>query len=332
VYDLPNRDCHAVSSNGEICCYPNSDGTCNYNQGGDCADGLNTYKTKYIDPFAAALKPYNGKVPIVLLIEPDSLPNLATNQADPHCGNTATTNAYKQGIPYAISTLKSACPDCSLYLDSAHGGWLGWSNNMQQFVQLVKDLNIAQYLRVYATNTANYQPIGIQCPSLTLNGQPYCLSNPKPTDPCCADPCNEEGQYNPCNNELNYVAYLANSLTTSGVTSSPHFIIDSGRNGIPNMRSNCANWCNIRGAGIGLKPTATTANTTLIDAYYWNKTPGESDGCTQTLPDGTQCKRYDTFCGSSDSIGSQSGEPRAPEAGNWFDYQIKQLAANAHMS
>lgn len=30
VYDLPNRDCHAKASNGEICCYPNADGTCNY--------------------------------------------------------------------------------------------------------------------------------------------------------------------------------------------------------------------------------------------------------------------------------------------------------------
>lgn len=50
IYDLPNRDCHARASNGEICCYPNPDGTCNYNTQGDCAEGLYTYKTKYIDP------------------------------------------------------------------------------------------------------------------------------------------------------------------------------------------------------------------------------------------------------------------------------------------
>merc|ERR1719199_1636190 len=67
----------------------------------------------------------------------------------------------------------------------------------------------------------------------------------------------------------------------------------------------------------------------MIDAYFWLKTPGESDGCTQELPDGTACPRFDTMCGSSDSIGSSSGEPRAPEAGHWFDYQVKQLAANA---
>ena len=29
VYDLPNRDCHAKASNGEICCTYNADNTCN---------------------------------------------------------------------------------------------------------------------------------------------------------------------------------------------------------------------------------------------------------------------------------------------------------------
>ena len=108
----------------------------------------------------------------------------------------------------------------------------------------------------------------------------------------------------------------------------PHFVIDTGRNGQTSMRQDCANWCNARGAGVGTRPTSNTAAPDIIDAYFWLKPPGESDGCTQTLPDGTQCPRFDYMCGSQDSIGSQSGEPRAPEAGGWFDYQIKQLAAN----
>merc|ERR1712083_5950 len=33
-----------------------------------------------------------------------------------------------------------------------------------------------------------------------------------------------------------------------------------------------------------------------------------------------------------DSIGSNAGEPKCPEAGAWFDYAVKQLATNAHMS
>jgi len=110
--------------------------------------------------------------------------------------------------------------------------------------------------------------------------------------------------------------------------SSPYFIVDSGRNGVPNMRADCANWCNIRGAGIGHLPTTATDNA-MIDAFFWLKTPGESDGCTQVLPTGQNCPRFDSMCASADSIGSRMDEPRAPQAGNWFDYQVKQLAVNA---
>jgi len=319
VYDLPNRDCHAKASNGEICCNPNADGTCNYDMGGDCAAGIQTYKTKYIDPLVAVFKMF-PQVPIVAVVEPDSLPNLATNQADPHCGNSATTAAYTQGIPYAITAL-SSLSNVNIYLDAAHGGWLGWPNNLQSFVKTVTDLGVTNKIRGFSTNVANYQPLGVPCPSVG-----YCLNGQNQGAACCQDPCKLEGQYNPANNEMNYVFELHTSFSASGMDA--HFIIDTGRNGVPGMRSNCANWCNIRGAGVGLIPTTTT-NGTNVDAYYWLKTPGESDGCTQQLPSGQQCSRFDSFCGSVDSIGSANGEPRAPVAGNWFDYQVKMLAANA---
>jgi len=321
VYDLPNRDCHAKASNGEICCNPNTDGTCNYDQGGDCAQGLDTYKRKYIDPIAALFRTYQDRVPIVAVIEPDSLPNLATNQADPHCGNSATKAAYSVGIPYAITTIHTQAPKVPLYVDAAHGGWLGWSNNAQAYSQLLQQMNVAGKIRGFATNVANYQPLGTQCPEVG-----WCLNGQHQSDPCCADPCRLEGQYNPANNERNYILELEKVF--SWMSPSPHFIIDTGRNGVANMRSDCANWCNIRGAGVGYLPTTNTGDP-LLDAYYWLKTPGESDGCTQTLPNGQQCKRYDSFCGSADSIGSRQGEPRAPVAGNWFDYQVKMLARNA---
>jgi cellulose 1,4-beta-cellobiosidase len=323
VYDLPNRDCHAKASNGEICCTYNSDRTCNYDVGGDCAAGIQEYQTKYIDPLYNVLSQF-PTVPIVLIIEPDSLPNLATNQADPHCGNSATKAAYEQGIPYAVNKL-SGISNAALYVDAAHSGWLGWPNNMQSFSQEVANLGIASKIRGFATNVANYQTVGTMCQTTDPN---YCLNNRGAA--CCADPCHEEDSYNPCNNEMNYIRNLNSSLYNYTKVA-PHFVTDTGRNGIANMRSDCANWCNIRGAGVGQIPTTNTGNS-LIDAFYWLKTPGESDGCTQQLPDGTQCARYDSFCGSADSIGSQSGEPRAPVAGNWFDYQVKQLATNAHFN
>ena len=74
VYDLPNRDCRAKASNGEICCNPNPDGTCDYNKGGDCAAGISDYQKNYVDPYADVVAKYQDTVPIVLIIEPDSLP------------------------------------------------------------------------------------------------------------------------------------------------------------------------------------------------------------------------------------------------------------------
>merc|ERR1711966_173936 len=108
-------------------------------------------------------------------------------------------------------------------------------------------------------------------------------------------------------------------------------IIDTGRNGVADARTDCKNWCNPRGMGAGI---ASTSETGLggIDAFFWLKTPGESDGCSQTLPDGKACPRYDSMCGSADTIGTQSSEPSCPEAGAWFDFQVKQLAKNAHMT
>lgn len=52
-----------------------------------------------------------------------------------------------------------------------------------------------------------------------------------------------------------------------------HFIIDSSRNG---AGSN-GEWCNPDGRALGRNPTAETGHE-LIDALFWIKPPGESDG------------------------------------------------------
>jgi len=329
VYDLPNRDCHAKASNGEICCTYDANGRCDYLAQGDgtCSTGLKEYKEEYIDEIAAVLRKFSGKVPVVLVIEPDSLPNLSTNQADPRCGNPETANAYKGGVSYAVKALAAADPHASIYLDAGHGGWLGWKDNMVDYVQTIKGLDVSDLIRGFATNVAGYQYLGEICPSYD-----YCLeSNPDrdPTHPCCSDPCGLTGEWNPSHHELNYALHLRHAFSEGIPGFVPHVIIDTGRNGVDDMRGDCKNWCNIRGAGVGLIPTTETADTSIIDAYFWLKTPGESDGCTEFLPDGSKCPRFDQDCGSPDSIGSGADEPRAPEAGQWFDYQIKQLAERA---
>ena len=193
-------------------------------------------------------------------------------------------------------------------------------------------MNIAPYIRGFATNVANYQPTGsVACPANIRNSGDivkYCSLAGKGT-PCCEDACGLATQWNSAVTEINYVAILSHAMKTAIPGFDPKFISDTGRNGVPEARSTCSSWCNIRGAGIGQLPRATGMADDRIDALMWLKTPGESDGCTETLPDGNQCPRFDSNCAGVDSIGSQPGEPRAPEAGHWFNYQIAQLAKNA---
>ena len=328
VYDLPNRDCHAKASNGELCCSYKDDGRCDYLAVGDgsCKDGLKQYKEEYIDQIASVLREFSGRVPIVLVIEPDSLPNLSTNLQDPRCGNAATKSAYKRGVSYAVKALAEADPYAAIYLDAGHGGWLGWRDNMKDFVQTIRGLRVSDHIRGFASNVAGYQYVGEVCPEYD-----WCLNNAHPDDSCCNDPCGLTSEWNPSHNELQYALHLRKAMSEGIRDFEPHMIIDTGRNGVPGMRSDCANWCNIRGAGVGLAATTNTAKPSVVDAYFWLKTPGESDGCSQTLPDGSTCPRFDEDCASQDSISSRPDEPRAPEAGQWFDYQIKQLAENARL-
>jgi len=330
-YDVPNRDCKAVASNGEICCSYKSDGRCDYTAGGDCSTGLQEYRTTYVDPFVRAINAF-PTVPVVVVVEPDSLPNLATNLDNPKCGNTATKNAYRQGIKYAIEQLSTT--HATLYIDGAHGGWLGWDDNLQAFIKELgpAGMNVdLSNVRGFAQNVANYQAIGTMCPWEPDQGSrnSYCLQSGQSHSgaECCDDPCGLASQWNPAVNEMNFAQSLTKA-SESILNWSPVNIIDTGRNGVVDARKDCANWCNPRGMGAGSVPT-TNSGSDLVDALFWLKTPGESDGCTQTTPDGNQCARYDTMCGSSDSIGSQSSEPHAPEAGKWFDFQVKMLAANA---
>lgn len=63
-----------------MCCTYLPDGSCDYTAAGDCSAGIAEYKKDYIDPIAEVLARFDNKVPIALIIEPDSLPNLATNR------------------------------------------------------------------------------------------------------------------------------------------------------------------------------------------------------------------------------------------------------------
>ncbi|HMI84981.1 MAG TPA: glycoside hydrolase family 6 protein [Polyangiaceae bacterium] len=67
-----------------------------------------------------------------------------------------------------------------------------------------------------------------------------------------------------------------------------HFVIDTSRNG-KGPPDSCKDpegescWCNPPGRGLGVLPTAQTADP-LVDAYLWLKKPGESDGACNGGP------------------------------------------------
>lgn len=111
LYNLPDRDCSGGQSGGEL----NLD-----------EDGLELYKHSFVDPYAKALAAAPD-LTFAVIVEPDSLGNAVTNQGVEFC-KTATPG-YEEGIAYAIAKLQS--PNVALYIDAAHGGWLGWGSNLE---------------------------------------------------------------------------------------------------------------------------------------------------------------------------------------------------------
>lgn len=76
--------------------------------------------------------------------------------------------------------------------------------------------------------------------------------------------------------------YAANVDNVAGAPTGPgdlaHFVIDTSRNGQGPWTTTTAypdkqDWCNPRGRGLGLRPSAATGDP-LVDAYLWVKTPG----------------------------------------------------------
>jgi cellulose 1,4-beta-cellobiosidase len=274
IYDLPNRDCAAQASNGELTVDRN---------------GESRYQRDYIDLIAAQFRAH-GSQPIVAIIEPDSLANVATNLAVEKCA--ASEAVYRRAVAYAVAKL--SLPNVSLYLDAAHAGWLGWGKNLPKIATVFKQvLALAggpERIRGFVVNVANYDVA--RNPSARRN-----------------DP-DEPGP-----DELTYVADLSRALAAVGITGKG-FIIDTGRNGRGGIRSAPGNWCNIKGAGLGERPRAAPAP--LVDAYYWIKVPGESDGTSDAA-----APRFDPNCVSDDAA------PGAPQAGKLFEPYLLELVKNA---
>ncbi|KAF2205237.1 1,4-beta cellobiohydrolase [Delitschia confertaspora ATCC 74209] len=149
VYDLPERDCAALASNGEL----------------SLANNGSALYQDYINSIATQIKAFPD-VQFILIIEPDSLANMVTNMNVQKCANAA--DAYKTLTAYALKTLNMA--NVVMYLDAGHAGWLGWDANIGPAAKMYAEVYAAAgkpaAVRGLATNVANYNAYSISsCPS-----------------------------------------------------------------------------------------------------------------------------------------------------------------------
>lgn len=328
VYDLPDRDCAAAASNGELSA---------------ANGGMAKYKTQYIDRlYAIFAKDAYKSLRITLVIEPDSLPNLITNAGEgasiAACVTVKNNNTYVEGVQYAVGKF-ATLSNVYQYLDIAHSGWLGWDNNRSRAVTAFKtwiggikngDLSV---IRGFVTNVANYTPLD----------EPYFDGT---DDKVSTGGTTQFYEWNRMIDEQSYLDKLRTEFVAAGFPSTLGFMVDTGRNGwggtgrpasaaadVDDMRidrrAHRGNWCNPRNAGIGARPKAAPdASRSYLDAYYWVKGPGESDGTSDSSATAanSEGKRFDPMCGSG-NIDALSG---APHAGHWFHEQFLMLIRNAY--
>jgi len=340
VYDLPNRDCAALASNGEL----------------RIADGgFQRYQDEYIAPIAEILSdPAYNNIRIIAIIEVDSLPNLVTNLDEADCNEANGAGGYVDGIQHALNVL-SEIPNVYSYVDIAHSGWLGWSDNFSEAITLIGNAvkgtnNGVNSISGFASNSANYTPVT----------EPY-LSNPDLQVGGGQIKSSDFYEFNSYLDELSFVQDWRSSMINNGFPNSLGMLIDTGRNGWGgaarpsgasssddletyvnesrvDRRQHRGNWCNQSG-GVGFRPQA--APQSGVDAYVWIKPQGESDGVSDPnfeIDPNDPNKQHDPMCDpgaenryADEGSGIMTGAmDNAPHAGRWFPEAFQTLVENAY--
>ena len=337
IYDLPNRDCAALSSNGELRI---------------AEGGLERYQEEYIDVIAELFsRPKYAGLRIVALIEPDSLPNLVTNLGEHDCQEANGPGGYVDGVQYALGTL-GAIPNVYNYIDIGHSGWLGWSSNFGPTASLMAETvrgvpggfsTVVGFISNTSNTTPALEPF-LTDPDLNVGGQPAKAG--------------KFYEFNPYFDEVSYMQAMRVEMISQGFPDTLGMLIDTSRNGWGgearpaalstsadlgtfvdasriDRRPHRGGWCNQAGSGLGFRPEASPE--AGIDAYVWAKPPGESDGISRagvTDPD-DPAKGFDAMCdpdaqSTFDSAFSTNALAGAPHAGRWFPEQFRMLVQNAY--
>ncbi|WP_246564432.1 glycoside hydrolase family 6 protein [Leptothoe spongobia] len=331
VYNLPNRDCHALASNGEI---PHG--------------GIERYKTEYIGPMAEIFSdPKYADIRIVAVIEPDSLPNLVTNLSTPACAKAKSSGEYVEGVQYALNKLHQIS-NVYTYVDLGHSGWLGWDSSFGPTVTLIADTIKGTQAGVntvdgFVSNTSGSTPV-VEPFVKEFTGSPIRSA--------------DFYDWNPYVDEVSYMSAMYDAFVAEGLPSRIGMLVDTSRNGWggPNRptvaststevntfvdesridrRPHRGGWCNQIGMGIGERPVVEPYE--HFDAFVWIKPPGESDGVSEAdiVDPDDPAKGFDGMC---DPNATNRDNPQystnamagAPHAGRWFAEQFRVLVENAY--
>jgi cellulose 1,4-beta-cellobiosidase len=335
IYDLPGRDCAALSSNGEL-----------------GPTDIATYKSQFIDPIAAIETDSKyANIRIINIIEIDSLPNLVTNAGSQNtataaCATMLANGNYVTGVQYALSKLGNT-PNIYNYVDAGHHGWLGWSSNFGPaatlFANTIKGATGgANTIAGLIANTANYSATTELYFTVNDSVNGTSVKSSKWVD------------YNDYIDEQSFGLAFVKQVGSLLGRSDLGLLIDTSRNGWGgtarptgpgpttsvdayvdgsriDRRIATGNWCNQSGAGLGVRPTAAPA--AGVHAYVWIKPPGESDGSDHatTATRGLDGMCNPTYAGNARNNNNATGAlANSPIAGQWFSAQFQQLMTNAY--
>lgn len=340
VYDLPNRDCHALASNGEL---------------KQTAEGSARYRTEYVDVIANIFSDSKyASLRIIAIIEPDSLPNLVTNLSTPACQEaTDPTHGYVANTRYTLSKLYPIT-NVYNYVDIGHSGWLGWTDNFGKAVTLIGDAikgatGGVNSIAGFVSNTSGYTPLYEPFLDSLASGS-FGTGGGTQTRQA------KFYEWNPHFSEVSFVQAWRTAMISAGFPSTIGMLVDTSRNGWggPNRptavststvldtfidqsridrRAHRGNWCNQPG-GVGERPQ--TAPVAGVDAYVWVKPPGESDGASSkelSFDPIDPAKGFDRNCDPTytNASGTTTGSlANAPVAGRWFSGAFKVLLQNAY--
>ena len=349
LYDLPDRDCASAASHGELSI---------------ANDGLNKYKTLFIDPIVEILAdPKYSTLRIAAIIEPDAIPNLITNvgltgtAALPLCDQAASSHVYELGIQYAINQLHPIL-NVYLYADISQSGWLGWklgesaSAVSKFYLDILSNTDSGVHsIDGVVSNVSNYVPTE----ETFLPNPDLYVGVDGAWDGTTGGPVRSVAYYgwNKFIDEETFAVTFRDGLVAAGFPSTLSVIIDTSRNGwggparptdvtspppevglssVNPVTYVSENKIDGRAArsqwcnqvGAGLGARPHAWPSAKVAAYVWVKPPGESDG-TSDPSAVSDPQQADPMCATD-----KGALPGSPAAGKWFEAQFEQLVQNAY--